>query len=84
MKKELPAPSLFELMIFRMSRTSIKTVLNDSWRDYNFYRQKGWFESDYYYATRLNIFKKITGIALDRIFTGIYSKKVPPQQIQPV
>ena len=35
MKKEFPAPSVFELMIFRMSRTSIKVVLDDKWKDYN-------------------------------------------------
>jgi multimeric flavodoxin WrbA len=56
-----PVPSILKLMIFRMSRTSIKMALNDNYRDYTYYKEKGWFESDYYYDTSLNIFKKMIG-----------------------
>lgn len=60
------APTLLFLMIFRMSRTSMKALLDESWRDYTYYRDKGWFESDYYYPTRLNPMKRMFGHLFDR------------------
>jgi hypothetical protein len=35
-------------MLFRMSRTSIRLMLDEGFRDYRYYKEKGWFESDYY------------------------------------
>jgi len=66
-KKELPSPSLFELMIFRMSRNGIRRELNEEYRDYSYFRDKGWFESDFYYPVRLNPVKRIFGRLFDRI-----------------
>jgi len=43
-KHEYPSPSLWWLMIFRMARTSIKKMLDDSCRDYTYFHDKGWFE----------------------------------------
>ncbi len=48
-KNEFKKSSLIELLIFRMSRTSIKTILDKSYRDYEYYNRNGWFESDFYY-----------------------------------
>jgi hypothetical protein len=67
MKSILPTPTLFKLMIFRMSRTSMKLMLDDSYRDYAYYRDKGWFESDYFYPTRLGLLKKATGRLFDSL-----------------
>jgi multimeric flavodoxin WrbA len=72
--KEYPIPTLFELMIFRMSRTSIRLLLDESKRDYTYYRENGWFESDYYYSTKLNPFKKLTGIIFDLLFNRFFWK----------
>ena len=69
MKKEFPVPSLFKLMIFRMSRSSMKAMLDDSFRDYTYYRDRGWFESDYYYAVKMNPLKKMIGRLFDFIAT---------------
>lgn len=69
MKKEFPVPSLFKLMIFRMSRSSMKAMLDDSFRDYTYYRDRGWFESDYYYPVELNPMKKMIGRLFDFIAT---------------
>ena len=66
-KKEYPAPSLPKLMIFRMSRTSAKIILNEQYKDYTYFKEKGWFESDYYYPVKLNFFKRITGIFFDKM-----------------
>ena len=83
LRTEYPTPTLFELMIFRMARTSIKLLLDESWKDYTYYKQKGWFESDYYYKTRLNPLKKSVGKFFDFLFTRIYIRKVTDKQIQP-
>jgi multimeric flavodoxin WrbA len=82
-KKEYPIPTFFQLMIFRMARTSMNLLLNESWRDYTYYRKKGWFESDYYYPTQLSPLKKLTGRFFDFLFTRIYGKKVTGEKLQP-
>ena len=73
-KKEYPFPSLFLLMVFRMARTSIQLMLDENWRDYTHYKKNGWFESDYYFPTRLNIIKKMAGVFFDLLFRRVYGK----------
>ena len=68
-KKEYPTPSLFKLMIFRMSRSTAKLMLNENYRDYTYYREHGWFESNYYYPVKLNPFKKLIGRFFDILAT---------------
>jgi multimeric flavodoxin WrbA len=60
-----PVPSWIMLIGFRMGRTSIKLELDDSSRDYQYYREKGWFESDYFYPTHLGPAKKAAGKLFD-------------------
>jgi len=60
-----PVPSLFNLMIFRKARTSIRLMLDETDRDYRYYRDQGWFESDYFYPTRLNLLKRAAGNLFD-------------------
>ena len=62
-----PAPSLLWLMIFRMSRTSIGRLLDENWRDFRYFREKGWLESDYYYPVVLNPLKKLAGMLFDML-----------------
>ncbi len=69
MKPAYPVPTLFKLMAFRMARTSIGLMLDDSSRDYMYYKDKGWFKSDYYYPTRLGALKKMAGSLFDSIET---------------
>lgn len=64
-KPAYPAPKLLKLWGFRMGRTHIKLMLDDSNRDYTYYRDKGWFESEYYYPTRLGPVKKAAGRFFD-------------------
>ena len=80
-KKEYPNPTLFKLMVFRMSRTSVKLLLDESWRDYTYYKNNGWFGSTYYYPTQLNPIKKLVGNFFDFMFTRIYGKKVSTNQV---
>ncbi|MBN1537197.1 MAG: flavodoxin family protein [Anaerolineales bacterium] len=60
-----PEPTMFKLMLFRMGRTTIKQKLDDSSRDYRYYAEKGWFDSDYYYPTNLGLLKKVAGNIFD-------------------
>jgi multimeric flavodoxin WrbA len=60
-----PVPTLFKLWAFRASRTGIRVMLDETYRDYTYYRDKGWFESDYYYPTRLGALKKAAGSLFD-------------------
>lgn len=68
-KQEYPTPTTFKLMLFRMSRSSIQKSLNEEYKDYRYYREKGWFESGYYYPVKLNLFKKLLGNIFDKIGT---------------
>jgi multimeric flavodoxin WrbA len=66
-KPGYPAPTLIKLMAFRMSRTSMRLELDERSRDYTYYTDKGWFESDYYYPTRLGLVKKGAGLLFDSL-----------------
>ncbi len=60
----LPSPSLFRLMMFRITRTVLKRF-DLKFRDYYYYQEKGWLESDYYYAASLGPVKKAAGLLFD-------------------
>jgi len=62
-------PSWFMLAIFRLSRSSHAAVPNEESCDYRYFRDKGWFESEYYYPVRLSVFRRWFGAALDRFAT---------------
>lgn len=66
-KKELPVPSFWWLMVFRMSRTSMHKMLSETSPDYRYFRDNGWFETDYFYPVKLNPLKKLSGIIFDRL-----------------
>ena len=62
-----PSPSLFRLMMFRMTRTMICRLQSGEYRDYCYFKEIGWFESDYYYPASLGLFKKAMGRFFDFI-----------------
>ncbi len=66
-KPAYPAATLFGLMVFRMGRTKIRVELDDRSRDYRYYAEKGWFESDYYYPTRIGPLLKVAGRLFDTV-----------------
>lgn len=68
-------PTLFELMIFRMARTSMRITLDESSQDYRYYSEHGWFESDYYYPTHLGLPKRSAGSLFDLIAGRIYKAR---------
>jgi len=67
LRPAFPTPSFFELAMFRMSRTGVKTNAPKDNRDYAYYRDQGWFESEYYYPARLGAFKRAAGAFFDWI-----------------
>jgi len=60
-----PPPGWVRFMAFRMGRTSIRLELDERNRDHHFYKDKGWFGSDYYYPTRLSPLKRVAGPLFD-------------------
>ena len=68
-KPAYPVPPLLNLMAFRMGRTSMKLMLDDSYLDYRYFTDKGWFESEYYYPTHLGPLKKAAGSLFDSLAT---------------
>ena len=64
-RSTLPSPSLFRLMLFRISRTSIKPMLGEENRDFRHYRESGWLKDDYYYPVALGPVKKAGGLMFD-------------------
>lgn len=64
-KKEYPVPSLVKLMMFRWARSSIRSRLTEEYKDFRYYRDQGWFETDYFYPVKLNPLKKLAGRFFD-------------------
>ena len=60
-KPAFPEPTLFQIIMFNMSRNTIKQKADPSSVDYRYYADKGWLESDYYYSIQLSPLKKATG-----------------------
>lgn len=65
MRQKSPTPSFFRLMLFRLSRTSIRLMLDEKFQDYRHYRDKGWFESDYWHDVSLGLIKRLAGRFFD-------------------
>jgi NAD(P)H-dependent FMN reductase len=69
MRQTPPTPSFFWLMGFRVARTSMKLMLDERALDYRHYREKGWFESEYFYDVPLGPVKRLAGRLFD--FLGV-------------
>lgn len=65
MLTKLPNPSFTKLLIFRIARTSMLMIQNEKFEDYCYFKEKGWFESDYYYNVSLGPIKKLSGYFFD-------------------
>lgn len=63
----LPTPGLIRLMAFRMSRTSMRMRRDPESRDWKYYANQGWFDADYFYATRLGTVKRAAGALFDTL-----------------
>lgn len=60
------SPSLYRLMMFRMTRTGIKNARVKLY-DYEYFDKQGWFQMPYYYQVKLSFIKRIFGRFFDFI-----------------
>ncbi len=67
LRPQNPVPTLLKVCAFRAARTSMRVMLDETSRDFTYYRDQGWFESAYYYPARLGVLKKAAGRLVDAI-----------------
>ncbi len=70
-----PVPTLLMLIGFRIGRATMQLELDDRSFDYRYYKERGWFDSDYFYPTRLGPLKKIAGSLFDAIGSRMARKR---------
>lgn len=56
---KLPVPGIGDLMRFGMWKTNAIACRESLPCDYPYWNEKGWLDKEYYYDTKINIFKKI-------------------------
>ena len=69
-----PAPSLYRLMMFRFQRTGMKDLQDTTYKDYRYFKEQGWFTSDYFYPVKLGALKKISGMLFDRLGSLLFQQ----------
>lgn len=69
-----PTPNFLKLWIFRFVRTFHAINTDNSYRDYHYFKENGWFESQYYYDVKLCFVKKLFGTLADRYATKLAYK----------
>ncbi len=65
LRPQYRSPSLLALLLFRTGRTAMHESGRETSRDYAYYLERGWFESDYYFPTHLGLFKHAAGVFFD-------------------
>jgi len=68
-----PSPSMKRMLFFRLTRTAHK-YSKVHLRDYEYFNKNGWFESEYYYDTKIGIHKRLIGRLIDRLI-AVQAKK---------
>ncbi|KNY29441.1 flavodoxin family protein [Pseudobacteroides cellulosolvens] len=73
-KAKIKSPSLFKLIIFRMTRAAMKYSNDALLPDKEYYSRMGWGESNYYYDVKLNPFKYTIGVLCDKFAKRMITK----------
>ena len=68
-------PGLIEVVLFRMGRNSVRIELDETDADYKYYAERGWFDSPYFYPTRLGFVKRSVGGLADAYFARSIAAK---------
>lgn len=74
-KPQFPPPTLLKVCAFRAARTSMRVMLDERSRDFTFYRDRGWFASDYYYPSRIGFVAKVAGALVDSFTARMAAKR---------
>ena len=67
-------PSLFQVMIFRSTRSSMLYFPEATPADRKYYETNGWTRSSYYYPVRLGVLKGAAGYLVDRLMKRMAKK----------
>lgn len=65
-----PTPSFYDIFMFNCLRSKTFT----SRADHDFWKEKGWLDSNYFYDVPINIFKKVFGSILKLVIDSIGKK----------
>jgi multimeric flavodoxin WrbA len=68
-------PGLLEIVLFRMGRNAVRIELDEAEADYKYYAERGWFDADYFYPTRLGFVKRSVGRLADAYFARSIASK---------
>lgn len=68
--KAHPRPGLFRVFMFRIVRAGKPFIAEALPCDFEYFRDKGWLESDYYYQVRLGPLRWLAGALGDRLGTS--------------
>ncbi len=69
------SPSLFKLMIFRMTRSGMKYFPEALAPDKKYYEDQGWLAADYYYPVLINPLKRLAGNLADLMMRRMAMKQ---------
>lgn len=68
-------PSLFQMMIFRMTREAMKSSPYTTEVDKKYYADNGWLESKYYYKVGMGPLLALTGALAENMAKGMQKKE---------
>lgn len=72
----MPEPKFNELFHFTKWQTKNKYSKNVYPADYNYWLDKGWFDSDYYYPTKVNVFDKARLRFISKRISSVIQKRI--------
>lgn len=67
-------PSLFQVMIFRSTRSSMKYFKEALEPDKKYYENNGWITSDYYYPVSIGFINRLFGASIDTMIKKMAKK----------
>ena len=65
-KKKKPSPSLYELTYFRIMRILVNLTKKEVPLDYEYWKNKGWFETDFYCDAKISIISNLLAKRIEK------------------
>ena len=73
-RDQLTSPSFYRLMMFRFQRSGMKGLQDNNYKDYRYFKEQGWFDSDYFYPVSMGVFKKLAGSLFDHLGRRLFQQ----------